>query len=155
MENYCTPLPHTRTGEDVDALAFGNALHHQVGGCGVGHLAPLQHLFQDLLLGVQRPLCSTETGDSHGQQVRRAAQVIDTATGEKSSAGDSPSCPSSTASNAIHMCLSPAGTFLMKRTWLVSSSAHMVGDTCRSKVTQLPRCSRTRVTERKRERPSE
>lgn len=40
------------TGEDVDAVTFGDSLHHQVGCAGVGHLAPLQSLFQDLLLGM-------------------------------------------------------------------------------------------------------
>ena len=41
-----------QTGEDVDAVSFRNSLHHQVGGARVGHLAPLQGLFQDFLFGM-------------------------------------------------------------------------------------------------------
>ena len=44
------------TCQDVDALSFRDPLDHEVGGAGVGHLAPLQGLFQNLLLGVKGTL---------------------------------------------------------------------------------------------------
>lgn len=115
------------TGEDAQPLPPGDLLDQQVGRAGLPEVAPLQGLFQNLLLGVQGPLCNTAAA---------AAAVTNWLLPPPSDSSPqplplSPSSPSSTASKVIQMSRSPAGTFLMNSTWLVSSSAHMVGDTCR------------------------